>query len=157
MIYYGFHNSIWSVQLKRIISFIDLQIEHCLSLTLFKKGTVRTSPGSNELMPQTRKNFLTISWSWTRYSNPSFTHSIMCWRVSTGSLKLVSLFPSRKPSITLAAYSTQDLLNTVLNGLLRLTSIDWHFEVQPAGVGRISDLLSNNWVLTPWVKCAAKA
>ena len=35
--------------------------------------------------------------------------------------------------------------------------VDWHFEVQPAGVGRISDLLSNNWVLTPWVKCAAKA
>ena len=53
-------------------------------------------------------------------------------------------------------YFTQDL-NTALNGLLRLTLIGWHFEVQPAGIGMISglsELLSNNQALTLIQMCS---
>ena len=39
---------------------------------------------------------------------------------------------------------TQHLLHMALNGVLRLTSIGWHFAVQPGGIGRMSELLSNN-------------
>ena len=56
----------------------------------------------------------------------------MCERIGTESLKLVSLF---------IIIITKYLLNTALNGLLSLTSTGWHFELQPAGIGRISELL----------------
>ena len=54
---------------------------------------------------------------------------LLCHCVSTGILKLVSVFASGKPSATLATYFTQHILITALNGLLTLTSIGWHVEV----------------------------
>ena len=68
----------------------------------------------------------------------------MSRRVGIGSLKLLSLFASRNPSTALATCFTQHLLKTALNGLLRLRSIGWHFKVQPDGINRMSELLSNN-------------
>ena len=150
MIYYGFHNSKLIAQFKRIIinfiSIISLQIVP-FRCTVWK-APFRTVSGCDELMPQTWMDFLATSWS--------FTQSIICWRVGTGSLKLVSLFASGKPSTTLSTYVTKHL-NTALSGFLRLTSVGWHFEVQSAGIGRTLDFISNNWTLTPSVKCTAEA
>ena len=139
-----------------IINFIGLQIVQCFSLTLFEEGTIL--------------HFIWIRWANAANSKEFFDrllilnkivksflypvdHVLTCWywEFKTGITICIVLYPT-----TLAACFTQHLLNTALNGLLKLTSIGWHFVV-PAGIGRISDLLSNNWALTPWVKSAVKA
>ena len=58
----------------------------------------------------------------------------MCWGVGTESLKLELLIASGKLSTTLETYFTQYFFKIALNGLIKQTSIDWHFEVQPAGI-----------------------
>ena len=132
MIHYGLHNGILIVQFKRIIinfiSIIGLQIVQCLSYTLFEKVTIRHFiwiRWANAANLKGSLDYLLIPKKIVR----SFLYPVdLCWSC-TGSLKLVSLFASGKPSTTLATYFTQNLLDTALNGLLRLTSIGWPFEV----------------------------
>ena len=68
MIYYWFYNSILIAQFKKIIinfiGIICLQIVQCLPIHCLKKTQFQTLSGFDELMPQTWKDFLTISWFW---------------------------------------------------------------------------------------------
>ena len=89
-----------------------------------------------------------------RYFFYPFDHALTCWYWE---FKIGISICIRKTFNNTCNVLYQHLLNTLSNGLLRLTSIGWHFEVQPAGFCRIWELLSNNWALSPWVKCAAIA
>ena len=44
----------------------------------------------------------------------------------------------------LETYFTQHFSTIPLIGLFTQTPMDWHFEVQPAGIAKISELPSNN-------------
>ena len=57
----------------------------------------------------------------------------------------------------LETYFTQHFSKIRLIGLFTQTPMDWHFEVQPAGIAKISELPSNNWFLLYHISAQKKA
>ena len=155
-IYYEFHNSILIVQFERIIinfiSIISLQIVQCLSHTLFENGTIPHFIWIWWANATNLKGFFDhllilnkIVKSFLYQFNPMFT--CWYWEFKTG----ITICIGKNFNSTCNMFYP-NLPNMTFNDLLRLTSLDWHFKVQSAGIGQISELFSNNWTLTPSVK-----
>ena len=90
--------------------YVGLQATRCLFHALLIERSTTHFKRIRELMPQTSKKRLIIHGRSTRWSNLFLIQSIMCWRVSTRSVKLELMFASRKLPTTLETYFTQHFL-----------------------------------------------